>query len=238
MGGGGALQTGSLSGCYLVSKSCPTLCDPTDCNPPGSLNTRFPRQEYWSGLPFSSPRDLPDEKKLNLCLLPPRKPRSLDICGLIPDLTSSVILDKSLNFPRASVLSSAQQGHWGEKVWAKGKLLFLTLPKVHYVIFSSVLCAVLSHSVLSNSLLPMDCSLPGTSVHGDSPGRDTGIVCHALLQGIFPNQGLNPDLPHCRRLLYHLSHQGSPYSLLEGCKLAQKGRMGYTLELILNLVEF
>ena len=103
--------------------------------------------------------------------------------------------------------------------------------KIHYIIFFSVLCAVLSHSVLSNSLRPMDCSPPGTSVHGDSPGRNTGVVCHALLQGIFPTHGLNPGLPHCRRLLYHLSHQGSSYSLLEGCKLAQKGRMGYTLEL-------
>ena len=34
--------------------------------------------------------------------------------------------------------------------------------------------------------------------------------CHALLQGIFPTQGSNPGLPHCRQILYHLSHQGSP----------------------------
>ena len=34
--------------------------------------------------------------------------------------------------------------------------------------------------------------------------------CHALLQGIFPTQGSNPGLPHCRRILYHLTHQGSP----------------------------
>ena len=33
---------------------------------------------------------------------------------------------------------------------------------------------------------PMDCSLPGSSVHGDSPGKNTGVGCHALLQGIFP----------------------------------------------------
>ena len=33
---------------------------------------------------------------------------------------------------------------------------------------------------------------------------------HALLQGIFPTQGSNPSLPHCRQILYHLSHQGSP----------------------------
>ena len=57
---------------------------------------------------------------------------------------------------------------------------------------------------------PVDCSLPGSSVHGDSPGKNTGVDCHALLQGIFPTQGLNPGLPHCRRILYHLSHQGSP----------------------------
>ena len=36
--------------------------------------------------------------------------------------------------------------------------------------------------------------------------------CHALLQGIFPTWGSNPGLPHCRRILYHLSHQGSPMS--------------------------
>ena len=56
----------------------------------------------------------------------------------------------------------------------------------------------------------MDCSSPGFSVHGDSPGKNTGEGCHVLLQGIFPTQGLNPGLPHCRWILYHLSHQGSP----------------------------
>ena len=71
-------------------------------------------------------------------------------------------------------------------------------------------CAVLSHSVVSNSLWPHDCSPPGSSVHGDSPGKNIGEGCHALLQGIFPVQGLNPHLPHCRQILYHLSHQGSP----------------------------
>ena len=40
----------------------------------------------------------------------------------------------------------------------------------------------------------IDCSPPGPSVHGDSPGKNTGVGCHALLQGIFPTQGLNPGL--------------------------------------------
>ena len=55
----------------------------------------------------------------------------------------------------------------------------------------------------------MNSSPPAFSVHGDSPGRNTGVGCHALLQGIFPTQGSNPDLPHCRQILYHLSHQRS-----------------------------
>ena len=55
---------------------------------------------------------------------------------------------------------------------------------------------------------PVDCSPPGPSVHGDSPGKNTGVGWHALLQGIFPTQGSNTGLPHCRQILYHLSHQG------------------------------
>ena len=51
----------------------------------------------------------------------------------------------------------------------------------------------------------MDCSLPGSSVYGDSPSKNTGVGCYALLQGRFPIQGLNPCLLwllHCRRILY------------------------------------
>ena len=41
---------------------------------------------------------------------------------------------------------------------------------------------------------PMDYSPPGSSVTGDSPGKNTGVGCHVLLQGIFPTQGSNPGL--------------------------------------------
>ena len=44
----------------------------------------------------------------------------------------------------------------------------------------------------------------------NSPGKNIGVGCHFLLQGIFPTQGLNLSLPNCRQILYHLSHQGSP----------------------------
>ena len=56
---------------------------------------------------------------------------------------------------------------------------------------------------------PMDCSPPGSSVHGDSPGKNTGVGCRAVLREFFPTQGSNPGLPHCRQILYHISHQGS-----------------------------
>ena len=51
---------------------------------------------------------------------------------------------------------------------------------------------------------------PGSSDHGDSPGKNTGVGCHALFQGIFPTQGSNPGILHCRWILYQLSHKGSP----------------------------
>ena len=60
---------------------------------------------------------------------------------------------------------------------------------------------------------PMDCSPPGSSVHGDSAGKNTGVGPHAFLQGIFTTQESNPGLPHCRWVLYHLSHQESPRTL-------------------------
>ena len=62
----------------------------------------------------------------------------------------------------------------------------------------------------------VNCSLPGFSVHGDSPGKNTGVGCHALLQGIFPTQELNPGLSHCRWILYHLNQQESPSNITAG----------------------
>ena len=44
----------------------------------------------------------------------------------------------------------------------------------------------------------------------NSPGQNTGVSGHSLLQGILPTQGSNPGFPHCRQILYQLSHQGSP----------------------------
>ena len=70
----------------------------------------------------------------------------------------------------------------------------------------SVLCLVTQSCLtLCN---PMDCSPPDCSVRWYSPGKNTGMGCNALLQGIFPTQGLHPGLQHCRQILYRLSQQG------------------------------
>ena len=44
-----------------------------------------------------------------------------------------------------------------------------------------------------------------------SPGKNTGVGCHFLLQGTFQTQGLNPGLLHCKQTLYQLSHQRRPF---------------------------
>ena len=62
-----------------------------------------------------------------------------------------------------------------------------------------------SHSVMSNSLQPHGLYSPW-----NSPGQNTVMGSLSLLQGIFPTQGLKPGLLHCRRILYQLSHKGSP----------------------------
>ena len=74
----------------------------------------------------------------------------------------------------------------------------------------SVLCLVTQSCQTLCNCDSMDDSLPGSSAHEDSPGKNTGVGCHVLLQGILPTQGLNPGRPHCRQILYCLSHQGSP----------------------------
>ena len=70
-------------------------------------------------------------------------------------------------------------------------------------------------------MTPTDCSSPDFSVHRASPGKNTGVGCHTLLQGIFPTQGSKPGLLHYKWILYQLSHQGSPYFAFQFSSVAQ-----------------
>ena len=80
------------------------------------------------------------------------------------------------------------------------------------IFYCAVLCLVAQLCLTLYD--PMDCSLPGSIVHGDSPGKNTRVSCHALLQGIFPTYLSNQGLLHCRRILYQLSYQGCPFIIV------------------------
>ena len=67
----------NYNSCWLVAKSCPTLCHHMDCSLPGSLSMEFPRQKYWSGLPLPSPGDPNPGIKPVSPAEPPQKPRTV-----------------------------------------------------------------------------------------------------------------------------------------------------------------
>ena len=71
-----------------------------------------------------------------------------------------------------------------------------------------------SRSVITNSLWPHGLKPARLLSPWNSLCKNTGVCNRPLLQGIFPTQGLNPGLLHCRQILYHLSHQWSPLMLL------------------------
>ena len=92
-------------------------------------------------------------------------------------------------------------------VWVDYSLdfIFLAFPRNTFYFFH---VSSWSHSVVSDSLWPHGLQ-PTRLLHPwNFLGENTGVGCHFLLQGIFPIQGSNPDLPHCRQTLYCLNHQG------------------------------
>ena len=102
----------------------------------------------------------------------------------------------------------------GPVAWNMEPLLQLRLPLPYH--------ESESRSVVSDSLRPHGLYSPR-----NSPGQNTGVGSLSLLQGIFPIQGSNPGLPHCRQILYQLSHQGSP-PYLELKAITPCGRWGHT----------
>ena len=102
-----------------------------------------------------------------------------------------------------------------------------------YTYVSIYMCCLCSD--VSDSLQPHGCSQPGSSVHGDSPGKNTGAGGHALLQGIFPTQGSNSGLPHCRR---NCNGHGNSlqYSCLQNLH-GQRSLVGYCVSLNLSSID-
>ena len=91
---------------------------------------------------------------------------------------------------------TSERHHKKQGSGAGGENCFLSFRPLKVLVAQS--CSTLCDS--------MGCSL----CPRDSLGKNTGVGCHSLLQGILPAQGLNLHLPHCRQILYRLSHQESP----------------------------
>ena len=143
------------------------------------LSIEFSRQEYYSGLPFPTARDLPNP-------------------GIKPMFPGWV-----QNFIRHAIeLSLYLKDHW----------------RIIYIMSSS-------HSSSSLALVlfpalqfsPENCVQPFETAWStrllcpwDSPGKNTGVGCQFILQGIFPTQDSYPGLPHCRQILYLLSIKEAP----------------------------
>ena len=164
------------------------------------LSVGFSRQEYWNGLPCPPPGDLPNPgvKSGSPTLLadslpsePPGKPKNTGVSNLT--LLQGVFLTHKSNWDllhcRWILYQLSYQGR-------PRAIMLLLLLLSH---FSRVRLCATPWTVALQALLSMGFSR-----------QDTGEGCHALLQGIFPTQGSNPDLLHCRQIPYHLSHQGSP----------------------------
>ena len=145
------------------------------CQAPLSMG--FDQREYWSGLPFPSPGDLPN---------PGIEPAS-------PALASGFFTTEPPGKPSLTVQAQAKKQTFPLSPELQCSHLYLPDLDLDLIIaHPHVLCLV---AQLCPTLCdPMDCSSPGTSVHDDSLGKNTGMGCHALLQGIFPTQGSNPGL--------------------------------------------
>ena len=90
-------------------------------------------------------------------------------------------------------------------------IIRLDYPKlcIHPALSSLCVCVLVARSLLSDSLQPHGLWPTRPLCSWNLPGKNNGVGCHSLLHRMFPIQGSNPSLLHCRQILYHLSHQGS-----------------------------
>ena len=105
---------------------------------------------------------------------------------------------------------------WLSGLW-RSFLYTSSVYSCHFFLISSasVKLVSVSHSVVPDSLRLHGLQPTRFLCPWDFPGKDTGVGCHFLLQGIFPTQGSNPGLLHCRQILYWVSYKGSLLLLLD-----------------------
>ena len=191
----------------MHAQLCLTPCDPIVHQAP--LSMRFPRQEYWSGLPFPSPGDLPDP---GIELVSPASPLAFFTTEPLWKLRYETISLKILPTNSRAKVNQNLRVCRGPLRGVR-KLLPLLFSRLwttaegsrqrssaHLLDSENESC-----SVVSDSLPPHGLYSPW-----NSPGQNTEVGSRSLLQGIFLTQASNPGLLYCRQILYQLSHQGSP----------------------------
>ena len=120
--------------------------------------------------------------------------------------------------PRKSHGQSILEGYspWGSKESSTTEHSFCMKVKELVVQPCPCLCNPMDWGLPARFLCPGD--FPGKNARlraWNSPGKNTGVGSHSFLQGIFPTQASNPGLPHCKQILYHLTHQDSPQEYLK-----------------------
>ena len=165
-----------------------------DCSPPGSSSMGFSRQEHWSGLPCPPLGDLP------IPWMETASPLSPALAGGF--ITTNATWEA---LHGAIVLMLKIENHVG----VSSVVLIPSQWEFDPFLFSRVLCA---QSLSRVQLFATPWTIPNRLLcPWDSPGKNIVVGCHALLQGVFPTQELNPGLLHCRWILYCLNHQGLCY---------------------------
>ena len=192
-------------------QSCPTLCNPVDCSCQAPLFTGFSRQEYWSGLPFPPPGNLPYPGI------------ELPYLGSLPHILHGRLILYFWATWEVPLLpygpATGSLGIYTKELktqvqakmctWMfKAALFIITMtskqpkcPSVGEWINESD-----SRSVVPDSLRPH-----GLYSLWNLPGQHTGVGSLSPLQGISPTQQSNWGLLHCRQILYQLSYEGSPW---------------------------
>ena len=199
----------------LVLWLCLTRCKPTDYSPPGFLSIGFSRQEYWNGLPFPSPGDLPD---------PGMEPGSsaLQADSFLLEPPGNPIYKTDPQFFCTQWLKLARGLPFLPRYHHLGKLS-VSLPKMSLLfwllnIHCSASYKIVFHTALHLCIFASLWTIGWVPLSWDSPGKNTGVGCYALLQGIFLTQESNPYLLcvlHCRWILHLISHPGSPFSYMK-----------------------
>ena len=180
------------------------------CNRIGAFTSVFKRSASAKkrGLDLSCQRDLPQARQGAICYLGLHD--FISLCFISPhslDDTLSLLRYVNTCF-QVWFCSVTHPISWSQRCLSLSVRRFFHLAKT---LFPSACVSgprIASHSVMPNSSRPHGLQPTRLLCPWDSPGKNTGVSCHSLLQGTFPTQGSNLGLRQCKQILYHLNHQG------------------------------